>query len=270
MMKHRYFGLAFGVLVLAASLMPLAAQATPSSNSAVLHTRIFNDCPISILSTTNNYPASVQISDTGLECFGFANLHNWHLSSDGVNDDLFANNSCFTIACDLVIDAGTKGGEGGLQLSPWWSPDVDGRFNVRTTDGEIACFGGRLPFYSFTGAHGLHYVPGTSIHLEMVYDPNTLSAGDPATITYNVVYNGTPYSSGALAFDQGNPAEDPPHGQWGLLNFGRLGGYVQCFNDGGNPAAGVVATWSNITYETCQKPTPTQTTTWGRIKGLYR
>src|SRR5882672_4196177 len=159
MMKHRYFGLAFGALVLAASLMPLAAQATPSSNSAVLHLRVFNDCPISTLSSVNNYPSSITISDSDLECFGFTNLHNWHLSSNGSTDDEFANNSCFTIACDFMLE-GATGGEGGLQLSPWWSPDVDGRFNVRDTDGEIACFGGRLPFYTFTGAFGLHYIKG--------------------------------------------------------------------------------------------------------------
>jgi len=38
---------------------------------------------------------------------------------------------------------------------------------------------------------------------------------------------GTDYSSGALAFDQGNPAEDPPHGLWGLLTPFGVGGYFQ-------------------------------------------
>jgi hypothetical protein len=230
---------------------------------------VFNDCPISTLSSVNNYPSSISISDTDLECFGFTNLHNWHLSSNGSTDDEFANNSCFTIACDFMLE-GATGGEGGLQLSPWWSPDVDGRFNVRDTDGEIACFGGRLPFYTFTGAFGLHYIKGTPIHMSMTYTPNDLSSTNPATITYSLVYAGTPYTSGPLAFDQGNPTEDPPHGQWGMLNFGRVGGYYNAFNQGGNPAASVIATWSNITYDTCQKPTPTKTSTWGQIKGLYR
>ena len=34
--------------------------------------------------------------------------------------------------------------------------------------GEIACFGGRLPFYSFTAAYGLHYVPGTAIWMQII------------------------------------------------------------------------------------------------------
>ena len=56
-------------------------------------------------------------------------------------------------SADVTL-SGTGDGEAGLQISPWWSPNVDGRFNVRTPDGEVACFGGRLPFYSFTGDQG--------------------------------------------------------------------------------------------------------------------
>ena len=114
-------------------------------------------------------------------------------------------------------------GEAGLQVTPWWSQNVDGRFNVRSTDGEIACFGGRLPFYSFTANHGLHYVPGDLIHLEIVYDPNDLTVSDPATIEYKLSYQGTDYTSGILPFDEGNPAENPPHGVWGILNDARVG-----------------------------------------------
>ncbi len=70
------------------------------------------------------------------------------------------------MAADLQI-TGLGQGEAGLRCSPWWSPNVDGRFNVRVGDGEIAVFGGRLPFYSFTGSHGINYVRGDVIHLEI-------------------------------------------------------------------------------------------------------
>jgi hypothetical protein len=137
------------------------AAATPSPNSAIVNTRIFNDCPTSILTVSNGYPASVMIDDAKLDCGGFANLHNWRFSEDGATAAVFNNDSNFHFGADLMI-AGTADGEAGLQVAPWWSQQVDGRFNVRSTDGEIACFGGRLPFYSFTANHGLHYVKGTT------------------------------------------------------------------------------------------------------------
>jgi hypothetical protein len=244
------------------------AAATPAPNSAIINTRIFNDCPTSILSTNNSYPASITIDDGKLDCGGFANLHNWRFSEDGATAAVFNNDSNFAFGADLVI-SGTAEGEAGLQISPWWSQNVDGRFNVRTTDGEIACFGGRLPFYSFTGSHGLHYVKGTTIHLEAWYRPNNLNAASPATIEYIVGYGGNTYSSGQIPFDQGNPAENPPYGVYGMLQDGRVGGHLQCFLQGGNPAAQVAATWSDIFFQDLG-PVSVEATSWGSLKALYR
>ena len=51
-----------------------------------------------------------------------------------------------------------------------------------------------------------------------------------------------------LAFDQGNPAEDPPYGLWGILNDARVGGYIQIVgNEAGGPAMGAVE-FDNIVY----------------------
>jgi len=48
---------------------------TPSPNAATIETRTFNDCPVSTLTVTNNYPASIQITDQmHMACVGFANL----------------------------------------------------------------------------------------------------------------------------------------------------------------------------------------------------
>jgi hypothetical protein len=244
------------------------AAATPSPNSAIVNTRIFNDCPTSVLTVSNGYPASVMIDDAKLDCGGFANLHNWRFSEDGATAAVFNNDSNFHFGADLMI-AGTADGEAGLQVAPWWSQQVDGRFNVRSTDGEIACFGGRLPFYSFTANHGLHYVKGTTIHLEIFYRPNNLNAAAPATIEYVVDYMGTPYTSGQIPFDQGNPNENPPYGVYGMLQDGRVGGHFQCFLQGGNPAAQVSATWSNITFQDLG-PVSVEQTSWGSLKALYR
>jgi hypothetical protein len=245
------------------------ASATPVVNGAVITTRIFNDCPSSVLTTVNSYPSLIKIDDAQLDCFGFANRHAWSFSSDGgATAANFANGDQFSYCATVLLD-GTGNGEGGLRLSPWYSLDVDGTFNCRTTDGEIACFGGRLPFYSFTDpTHGgLHYVKGTTIQLMIDYKPNGLSSVSPATIVYSLVYNNIPYSSGPLAFDQGNASEDPPHGLWGILTPARVGGHAQFFLTNDGTPVEMNETWLNICYEA--GPTPANNTTWGKIKASY-
>ncbi|MGH2400814.1 MAG: hypothetical protein ACRDF6_13330, partial [bacterium] len=84
-----------------------AALATPLPNSAVIHARVFNDCPISILTVNNSFPALIEIDDQNQPpnpiCSGFANLHTWRFSTDGVTALEFANEDAFTYSCDLVL-----------------------------------------------------------------------------------------------------------------------------------------------------------------------
>ena len=262
----RRFMLLAALAVLVAGVVAEPVLATPTINSAVIRDRIFNDCPSSILTTVNNYPAMIQIQDENLSCGGFANLHVWRLSDNGADPAVFNNDSAFSLSAYLMID-GTAEGEAGLQVSPWWSQDVDGRLNVRTTDGEIACFGGRLPFYSFTGSQGLTYVKGSTVRVEVVYLANGLSAGDPATIEY-IYEDGTGlYTSGPLPFDEGNPAEG--FGSWGMLDDGRVGGYVQEFLQAGNPDAALTSTWTDITFED-RGPVSVDASSWGQIKADHR
>jgi hypothetical protein len=158
--------------------------------------------------------------------------------------------------------------EAGLGINPWWTV-VDGRVNVRTTDGEIACFGGRLPFYSFTAPpHNLHYVVGTPISIEIVYLPNGLSMASPGTIQYNLTYGGMNYSSPVLNFDQGNPDEDPPYGLWGILNGAGAGGHHQFFLGQSPPTGTSTALWTNIVYTPLIVGVANES--WSGIKGLYR
>ena len=251
-----------------AAFLPAIALASPNPNSAVIHERVFNDCPGTTLVSTNGYPGQIKIEETLVGCGGgFANLHAWRLSEDGINSVPFNNGDGFRLGFDFEI-AGSSKGEGGLSVAPWWAQDVDGRFNVRSTDGEIACFSGRLPFYSFTSAQGLTYAGGP-IHLEVVYLPNDLSMASPATIEYKVVYNSNSYTSGPLPFDEGNPAENPPYGVWGMLNDARVGGYVQHFVTQSPEGSQLVATWSNVEYESLSNPVAVETTSWGKVKGLY-
>lgn len=255
-------GLALLVVIAAAS----PASAAPNPNSAVVVSRIFDDCPGSTLNITNNYPSSITIDDQNVGCIGYANLHAWRFSEDGTNPLLFMNGDSFRFAAELVI-SGTGSAEAGLQIAPWWSQS-DGRLNVRTADGEIACFGGRLPFYSFTASHGLSYVKGENIHLEIVYRANGLSAADPGTIEYKVTYRGSDYTSGVKAFDMGNPAEDPPYGLWGILNQARVGGHLQFFVGASGTEGRCAAQWSNVEFEAL--PVGLQAQTWSTVKSLYR
>ncbi len=258
-------------LALSAACLGLAvtAYATPVPNSAVLHTRVFNDCPISTLSTTNLFPALIQIDDQNQppqpQCAGFANLHTWRFSTDGVNAIQFLNGDAFEYSCTLVLNGA---GEGGLSMGPWWSPDADGLFNVRTTDGEIACFGGRMPFFSFTTAFGLTYTNNTPIQLGIIYIPNGLSSSSPAQVIYNVHYNSISYTSGLLNFDEGNPTEDPPHGLWGALTPWYAGGHVKMFCFPTGVPHGITGTWSDIQFT--GGSTPTAKNSWGQLKVLYR
>jgi hypothetical protein len=234
------------ITVLAAVLPVVSAHATPTPNGATIETRTFNDCPLSTVTTSNNYPASIQITDAMSPlCVGFANLHSWSFSADGgATAAVFNNNSDFRFGADFMI-AGSGEGEGGLRISPWYGKFVDGRMMANATTGEIACFGGALPFYSFTVNHGITYTRGTTIHMEATYRARDLFSTDPASIQYRVVYNGNTYDSPELPFGQQNPNECNPNGLWGMLNDGRVGGYFQPRADTG---ASLTGTWSNITF----------------------
>lgn len=249
-----------------------AAFATPSPNGAYIRLRTFNDCPLSTLTPTNAYPGSISITDVmNPACVGFANLHSWSFSEDGgASPALFVNGSHFRF-CATVVISGNGQGEGGLRLSPWFGQFVDGRMMANAEaghvpPGEIACFGGRLPFYSFTGNFGISYVKGTPIYMEMTYLANGLSMVNPGTIQYRVVYNSVTYNSPVIPFDEGNPSEDPPHGRWGILHDAMVGGY---FQPRANTGADLTATWTDICFQNLDV-VPVNTTTWGRIKTLYR
>ncbi|MCP4455669.1 MAG: hypothetical protein GY809_29770 [Planctomycetes bacterium] len=235
-------------LVCASVVAICGANAVADIDSTVINTRVWNDDSGSTLTTVNSYPTGVEISDTRTGGGGFANLHNFHLADAGV-EHAFDNDEAFSFYADFTM-SGDGHGEGGLQLSPWWSPNVDGRVNFRTTDGEIAVFGGRLPFYSFTASQSLTYTKGDTVRVGMEYNPNSLSAADPATIIYNLSMGAADYTSGVLAFDEGNPAEDPPYGLWGHLNDARLGGYVLVFSSDDN----LTTRWDNISYSPVPVP----------------
>ncbi len=240
---------------------------TPIGGRADITTRIFNDCPSSTVTTGDSYPGVVWIKDImDPACDGYANLHIWDVSDDGVVPATFENCSMYGLAATFVLEGAHS--EGGLRLSPWWSPNVEGRFMVNTATGEVACFGGRLPYYSFTAAYGVHYEPDLAARLEIVYNPGGLQESYPATIQYSLTYQGHWYLSPPFWLDQGNPAEDPPHGLWGQLYPTRVGGYFQPQCTPGEASYGW-ANWWGIRYLTGWAA-PTRRTSWGGVKAIYR
>jgi len=262
----------FSILCGAALLLAVftgSALATVIPSDAVVLPRIWNDSFASILTVNNTYPALISIDDECAGPLGWANLHAWRFSSDGINPQEFSNTDGFVFSADVTL-SGIGDGESGLQIAPWWSAS-DGRFNVRTPDGEVACFGGRLPFFSFTGAHGVSYVKGTTVRLTMIYQPNPeMTLASPATIEY-IYDDGVSYSSGPLPFDEGNPAEDPPHGTFGILSPAYAGAHMQYNNMvGAGDGANFHVEWANITFQDLGTVVGVENASWGGVKALYR
>lgn len=265
--SHRILMLTLALALTAVLAGPASATEEPA-NAAVFE-RVFNDCPTSILTVVNSYPTEISIEDQKNFCGGgFANRHAWRFSDDGATAYEFMNANGFSFSATMVISGGGEA-EAGLQISPWWSPLVDGSFNVRSTDGEIACFGGRLPFYSFTGNHGLNYAKGMPITLEIIYLPNGLEELDPATIEYVVTYDGVTYNSGPLGFDMGNPDEDPPYGLWGILNQATAGGHMQVLLQEGADDAATMVVWSDIDFVDLGDAVAVEGHTWSNVKSLF-
>lgn len=220
------------------------ALATPTINGAKINSRVYNDNSASNLTVTNNYPSLVQFNDQNLTQ-GFANRHNFRVSGDaGATAQQFANSDAFAISADVTID-GPGNGEGGLQVSPWYSANVDGQFNLRAGgNGEVAVFGGRLPFYSFTSNFGVTYTKGTTVRLSIQYVPNDLTAGSPGRIQYGYGNLVSPW----LAFNANNPAEVAVYGDYGTLNNAQVGGFVQVLG-GASGQNGLTASFANIAFD---------------------
>jgi len=275
MKRISYLGLALVVLGLFASVA-LAADGrdctapvnTPTPTSAVMLPRIWNDCPGSDLTVTNNYPSLLSFEDVDEGCVGWGGLHSWAFSEDGVSPAVFENCSHYQFSAVFTISGTGANAEGGLRIAPWWDLNGGGKFMAKT-EGEIACFDGRLPFYSFTAAYGVTYVPGTPIWMQVSYNPNQLTLAAPATIQYKIFYNGVNYDSPWLSFDQANPAEDPPHGLWGELYPANVGGWFLTPKGNGGAAYDMKATWTNVQFVGPQA-TATTNSTWGGLKSLYR
>jgi hypothetical protein len=241
---------------------------TPTPNGFFVKLNEWDNCPTSLDTYVANYPNSVVIDEQHNDCFGYADKHLWKFSSDGgATPAQFENCSMYEFCSDVTI-TGDGGGEAGIEISPWWSLG-DGQFMLNYGSGEIAVFGGRLPFYSFTAAYGLHYAKGTTVSMKMAYNPRNLNASFPGEVKYILIVGGTIYDSGWLNYDEGNtnPCEGDLHGLYGSLTPTTVGGYFQPYC-GQGADWNVKAQFAGICFNPI--PTPAATTSWGKLKSIYR
>jgi hypothetical protein len=280
MKSIRYTSLALAVVAICTVVAMGAgvAHATPVINAAKDSVRVFNDCPVTVLNApAPAYPALVHFDESGFVCGGGINLHIFNLSDDGgVSSALFSNKDAFTISSTITLRqlAGNTQVEAGLRVNPWFGPVADGVFNLRLPDGEIACFGGVLPFFSFTSAFGLHYANGVPARETIIYNPHCNTANDPGTIEYILDYGGGHFDSGPLAFGNCTVGEEA-HGCYGIMDNARVGGKFQndMFAFGADPNGANSVDYNDFIYTINAPPdcpVPTKVQTWGEIKGTYR
>lgn len=280
MHRIRYNSLALAIVAICTVIAMGSglAHATPAINAAKDSVRCFNDCPVTTLNAPPPaYPGVVHFDEHDLICGGGQNLHIFNLSSDGgVSSALFNNKDSFTLSATVTLRqlSGNVQTEGGLRVCPWWDSVANGFFNIRLPDGEIACFGGVLPFFTFTGAFGVRAQNGVPIRETIIYNPHCNTAADPATIEYIIDLPAGHFTSGPLPFGNCTAGEEA-HGCYGIMDNARVGGRFQndMFAFGGDPLANNSIDYNDFIYTIGQAPdcpVPTKVQTWGSIKGTYR
>jgi hypothetical protein len=209
-----------------------ALAAVTDINSVVIQERFFNDFPGSTLTTVNNFPTDVSFTESNYGAGGFANRHNAVYSADGSTAYGLTQSDGFDISFNVLIDAGSLSPrkEGGIRFDSGITGD--GLFIV-ASDGEVAAFGGPLPFHSF-GAGA--YTAGTTAGMRVIYRPDDDTDafdGDASTMEY--FFNGV--SSGQL---------DISNTENGWASGTTISNYLQVAPDTGNPGDFAIAEYSNI------------------------
>lgn len=197
------------------------AVASPSTINGVDEaTRIFNDFTTSTLTVTNNFPSSVRVEESNFTDDGvggnFANKHAFWLSDDGG-----ANGYDFNYVDGFDFSVTVTDSSSGLGASEvGMNTDLFGFgfFGGGLSGGEIAAFGGTLPFHSF--GSGL-YTAGDVLDLRMIYRVGAGEFTTPAgTIEYLYQSNGGGWnSSGQIVFTN-SEGGFPSGGFTQLIGFG--------------------------------------------------
>ncbi|QOJ00677.1 MAG: hypothetical protein HRU70_09305 [Phycisphaeraceae bacterium] len=155
------------VAVLACTAGSVLAGDISQVNSGVLDLRRFNDFPTSELTVVNDGLNEISFRETFAAgtVGNFANKHLAYLSTDGSNAFGMSRSQSWMLMMDIRIDApaGSPRKEGAIQIEnprPGLGYTDEGRILV-ASDGEVAVFGGVMPF---TGL-GNVYTLGTTAHM---------------------------------------------------------------------------------------------------------
>jgi hypothetical protein len=159
-------------------------------NSWKVEERIFDDFPTSTLVTTNNFPSQLRFEDSFPEgtVGGFANKHVGWLSDDNGTtrfQNNYAQSWVMEFNVSITAPAGQPRKEAGIEVRnprPRLGYTDEGQVLI-ASDGEVAVFGGVMPF---TGFGGNTYTLGTTAHVRFEYfAPGSV---DPVKGAYQLIF----------------------------------------------------------------------------------
>ncbi len=173
-----------GVLALAGH----AAAQVAAINGMKAIPRYFNDRPESNLVIMNDYPFNFRIHEKDPGPGGFANGHMGAFSIDGGATAYdFNYHDAFDASFNVnmnELNPASVGGEAGFKFNLFGV----GHFGILPHNGEIAAFGGILPFFSF----GTGIWTGQEVFLRIIHTPgngNGLPGGFTVPSTMEYMYN---------------------------------------------------------------------------------
>jgi hypothetical protein len=163
-------------------------------NSFKAETRLWNDFPTSSLTTTNSFP-NVEFNETFPQgaVGNYANKHIAWLSNDS-GASHFQNNYFqswsmqFDVTINTAFGQGQPRKEAGIQVNNPRNPSIGGWTDegqvLIASDGEVAVFGGAMPF---TGFGNNTYTLGTTAHVTFSYFAP--GAVDPIKGAYRLIFS---------------------------------------------------------------------------------
>jgi hypothetical protein len=211
--------------------------------------RWYNDFPGSTLTVTNGGMPSIRFQDSNFIGGNWTNRHHAALAAGGVAYNFGAGNQSFQMDLDVTINGALPAStEAGIWVgtAPNWPSsaiaNVGNFVCLPDNGGEIAAFGGVLPFFSNNqpaNSGMARALRGASRHMTMIY--NTSVYGSSMNYGINGVFTGDlPFS--------------------GLDPSSLIGVYVQGPNGGPVNLGNVDVTFSNISIRV---PTPASATLLG-------
>jgi MYXO-CTERM domain-containing protein len=211
------------VLAVCAGMICTAASAQITSiNSQVIGTRYFNDIPGSTLVTVNNYPALTSFTESFNGATQGVNRHIGALSNNSTDPYRALPAESWEFSVTVRI-SGPAAREGGIHVgklgtvSPYNVGALTGQLTAIADNGEIACFGAWLPFFSNNQPQYASFpraARDTDIKMKMIYDASDFS--------YTYIINDA-FSTGKLFMDAGAINFLQTAGEQSIGVYGQLG-----------------------------------------------